>query len=289
MDLIRNYLSQRYPYEENKWKLIIPISLFIGLFMVIFQPFGLNDVGTQLKFLMLAGYGLVTFIILISNLVLIPALFPNTFREEKWTIGKELFFLLWILFTVGLGNLLYSTWVMDFLLTLNNMLIFQAYTLVVGIIPITALTLIKQNYLKHKNEERAKIISSSLAGLTQNEPTAEKVKFGSDTGKEQVSLLVSDLLFIKSDGNYITVGYLRNGKMTKTMLRNTMKYAADLMEPYPFILQCHRSWLVNLGRIKKVSGNSQGLRLLVEGFDEEIPVARNQSASFRKKITREPA
>jgi uncharacterized membrane protein YidH (DUF202 family) len=238
---------------------------------------------------MLTGYGLVTFIILIFDLILIPALFPKAFSEEKWTIIKELFFLLWILFTVGLANLLYSSRVMDFRLTLNNMLIFQAYTLVIGIIPITALILVKQSYLKHKNEASAKIITASLAGMAHNEPAAGQVKISSDSGKEQVSLLVSDLLFIKSEGNYITVGYLRNGRMTKTMLRNTMKYAADLMEPYTYILQCHRSWLVNLGRIKKVSGNSQGLRLVVEGFDEEIPVARNQSASFRQKITREPA
>jgi hypothetical protein len=281
---LRKYFSQQYPQEENRWRITTFISLFIGLFMTIFQPFGLIALQSQYKLFILAGYGLVTFIILVIDLILIPAVFPNIFRDEKWTLFKELVFLIFILFTVGLANLFYSSRVMGFLLTVNNMLVFQAYTLVVGIIPITALTLIKHNYLKHKNEESARIISAQLSTRVQDKPAAGLVQISSDNGKEQVSLPVSELLFIKSEGNYITVGYLKNGRVATSLLRNTMKYAVDLLEPFQFIQQCHRSWLVNLSRITKVSGNSQGLRITIEGFEEDIPVARKSATGFRQQM-----
>jgi hypothetical protein len=282
---LRSYFTQRYPIEKNIWKIIIPISVFIGLFMVVFQPFGLSNLELPAKNWLLAGYGLVTFVILIIDLLVIPALFPSAFRDEQWMIWKELLFLLWILFTVGLGNLLYSSRTLGFNLTLTNIMAFQAYTLAIGIIPVTAITLIKQNYLKHKNEESAEIISGKIVLHKPEELPAGLIQFFSDNEKDMLRINVNDLLFIKSEGNYITVGYLKNGKPARALLRNTMKYAADLLAPFPFIFQCHRSWIVNLHRISRVSGNSQGLRIIPEGLEEDIPVARTMTSAFRKLMT----
>ena len=285
MQRISKYLSQRYPLEKNIWKIIIPISVFIGLFMVVFQPFGLNNLDElPVKNWLLAGYGLVTFIILIIDLLMIPALFPSAFREEHWMIWKELLFLPWILFTVGLGNLLYSSWTLGFHLTMINIIAFQAYTLAIGMIPITAIILIKQNYLKRKNEESAEIISREIVLNRPEKLPAGQVHFFSDNEKDNLRINANDLLFIKSDGNYITIGYLKNGKPARALFRNTMKYAADLLAPFPFIFQCHRSWMVNLHRISEVQGNSQGLRIIIDGFEEEIPVARKIMNGFRKVI-----
>lgn len=284
MQRIRKYLSHLYPLEENIWKIIIPISVFIGLFLVVFQPFGLYDLIVKYKVFKLAGYGLVTFFMLIINLLLIPRLFPLRFKEEKWTVLKEICFLLWILFTVGLGNLLYSSLTMGFTLTTVNLLIFQVYTLAIGIIPVTVLTMIKQNYLNRKNRESAHLITSSIKEHQIYPGMEREIRISSENEKEYAVMKVQDLLFIKSDGNYITVGYLKSGTITMTLLRNTMKYAVDLLEPYPFIFQCHRSWLVNLHRISEVLGNSQGLRIIIDGFEEEIPVARKIMTGFRQAI-----
>jgi len=284
LNTISKYLTQRYPLIENSWEIIIPISLFIGLFMTIFQPFGVDDLLLRYKVFKLAGYGLVTFFVLIINLLLIPRLFPMRFKEEKWTVLKEILFLLWILFTVGLGNLLYSSLTMGFTLTTGNLLIFQAYTLAVGIIPVTVLTMIKQNYLNRKNRESAQVITSSIKEHQIYPGMEQEIRISSENEKEYAVMKVQDLLFIKSDGNYIMAGYLKNGKITRALLRNTMKYAIDLLEPYPFLFQCHRSWLVNLHRISEVLGNSQGLRIIIDGFEEEIPVARKIMTAFRQAI-----
>jgi hypothetical protein len=67
--MIKDYLNQPYPQIVSKWKVIILISLFIALFMLIFQPFGLSAFQGSYKALIIAGYGCVTFVILAFNLV----------------------------------------------------------------------------------------------------------------------------------------------------------------------------------------------------------------------------
>jgi len=284
MNRIRKYLSQPYPLEENVWKIIIPISLFIGLFMVIFQPFGLNNLQVDYKIFVLAGYGLVTFLIQVIDLFIMPLLLPGLYRSDRWTVLKEIVNLTWILFTVGLGNMVYSSFTMGFELNLNNIIIFQAYTLAIGIIPITALTLIKQGYLKRKNEDTARAINDTLVPHAPTGHSEQSVYLTGESQKEELTVHAGDIHFIRSDGNYITIGYQKNNRFTQLLLRNTMKYAAEKLAAFPFFYQCHRSWIVNLDRITRVSGNSQGLRVAVENFGEEIPVARKNAPEFRERI-----
>ncbi|MDX9905125.1 MAG: LytTR family DNA-binding domain-containing protein [Bacteroidales bacterium] len=283
---MRKYFKQQYPYEENKWKIILPISIFILFFMPVFQPFGLSEFQSAHKLLVLTGYGLVTFIILIIDLILIPVVFPKVYSEEKWTVFKEMLNFLLILFTIGLGNLVYSHFYIGFRLTLQNILIFQLFTVAIGIIPVVAIVMIKQSYLNRKNAINADMITSGLHHRPDAETQFSALKIFSEGGKEELEILFDDLLFIKSEGNYISTGYIKKGKMVRSLIRNTMKYAEELLAPFPAAYKCHRSWIVNLDKIEKVSGNSQGLKLTLEGFEEPVPVARNMASDFRQIMDR---
>jgi DNA-binding LytR/AlgR family response regulator len=150
--------------------------------------------------------------------------------------------------------MIYSVWFIRFNLTFTNVIIFQGFTLAVGVIPITALILIKQNYLSRRNRERAELITSALPGRGADDNMDQQIRISSDNEKEYVVMKVQDFLFIKSDGNYITVGYLKSGKILTALLRNTLKYAEDLLASFRFIYKCHRSWLVNLNKVSKVRG-----------------------------------
>ena len=41
MDILE-YLRKPYPLNLNRWGIIIVISLFVSVFMLVFQPFGLH-------------------------------------------------------------------------------------------------------------------------------------------------------------------------------------------------------------------------------------------------------
>ena len=66
------------------------------------------------------------------------------------------------------------------------------------------------------------------------------------------------------------------------LLRMTMKQAEEVTGGSPLVVKCHRAFLVNLRKVVKVSGNSQGYRLLLEGCPEEIPVSRAYSKQVKE-------
>ena len=97
MNLIK-YLKQPFPKSEYKWRITILISVFIALFLIVFEPFNINLFESNQKTFILAGYGVVTFIALVINLFLIEAIFPSFFDEKNWTLWKDFVWLIWIIF-----------------------------------------------------------------------------------------------------------------------------------------------------------------------------------------------
>ena len=256
---------QSYPVVESRWKIVLPISFFVCFFMIIFQPFGLSGYTGTDKYLVLGGYGLVTFLVLFFNLFIIPWLFPGFLKEEKWTVWKELIFLLWILFTIGLANLFYTSFFFNLRFSLTSILTVQLFTMAIGVIPITMLTIVKQNFLNRRNRITADQLSATISARKSIANGSSEIRLMSDNGKDEISLLISDLLAIDAEGNYITLYCRIDDKPQTILLRNTLLYAEEVLSPFPEIFKCHRSYLVNLNRVEKVTGNSQGYRLVVDG------------------------
>ena len=99
-------INKPYPQTLNRWKITFAVSLFIALFVIIFQPFGLQSVQVEYKGILLVGYGFITFIILTFNLFILTSLLPNIFNEDKWTVKKEILWVSWIVISISIGNYL---------------------------------------------------------------------------------------------------------------------------------------------------------------------------------------
>ena len=91
-------------------------------------------------------------------------------------------------------------------------------------------------------------------------------------------------MFIKSDGNYSTV-YLKKGdELRKKMIRNTLKSLENELINMEKIVRCHKSYIVNLNKVKQVTGNARGYNFILEGLEMTIPVSRNFPKSYFKEI-----
>jgi hypothetical protein len=129
----------------------IQFSSFISFFLIIFQPFGLQYLNSDRKSLLLAGYGLVTFVVLFIDLFIVPFVFPAVFKEEKWTVSREIMFLIGIVVTIAIWNYLYSVllsivpWV-----GIKGFIIFATFTLSIAIIPIIGVIVISHNTMLRK-------------------------------------------------------------------------------------------------------------------------------------------
>lgn len=279
---ILKYLNQPFPKQEKKWKLIVSISLFVALFLIVFQPFRINLTENKNIYLILIGYGLITFCTLVVNLIFIEDIFKDFFNDLKWTIWKEFIWLIWIIFSIGLGNAFYTSFVfgMYFKINLTFFIHFQFITLSVGILPITVLILIKQKYLYKKHSNSANELNQNLTPSEDSLHLENRIKIIADNEKDFVEFNLNDFLFIESSGNYVEVNLTEK----KETLRCTIKRCMSFFKTNSGITQCHRAFIVNSTKIINAKGNSQGLKLKLKDCEAEIPVSRNYVKSIKEMI-----
>ena len=88
-------VNEPYPFDNSLKKdgiSAFAFGLFIFLFLLVFQPFGLSNYKADSKILDLAGYGLVTTVVLFAICRLSTVLFSNWYSKQTWTVGKNIFF-----------------------------------------------------------------------------------------------------------------------------------------------------------------------------------------------------
>lgn len=292
-------LKQPYPFENSLVKrsaVAFGVGLFVFLFLYIFKPFELGTYeGSQL--LLTLGYGLVTtLIIAIFNLMMLFS-FQNYFTESGWTLGREIIWTLIMIALIGITNTTYTMFCGISNFSLRSVLYFELYTISIGFFPVTLSILINYYRLKSGYENESSLINSKLnqtetnqntAGteLSQNTPLSDNIiAIISENGKDVFNYNSDDIIFIKSADNYIEVYYVgENEKFSSQLIRATLKKCEALFQNHSQFFRCHKSYLINLNHVKKVSGNAQGYKLHVQHTDELIPVSRIHNETIKTKL-----
>ena len=283
-------LNQPFPLERNSkkdWIIILSVSLFIALFMAGFKPFGLQKSHMEYKHLFLAGYGAVTFLVLVLFLRIIPPLFKSWFVEHLWTVKKHIVWLTLLVFTIGVGNYVYTISLTEFFAwNWRSFLLFQFFTLVIGIIPVTVMTLADVNYNLKKNLAMAQSLNREIHEQGPHTTIDRPVELSGKNKNEKLSLSPNQIFYVQSEGNYIRICYEEEGKVHKPMIRSTLSGIKEQLQEAPGIIQCHRTFLVNSDKIAEARGNAQGFSLRLHGTDETVPVSRKYVPLIRQSIAR---
>ncbi len=106
------------------------------------------------------------------------------------------------------------------------------------------------------------------------------VPFYDEKGKLKLSVVIDDILYIEASDNYVSVFYLLNNKVSKYMVRNTLKNLEEKLKKIGFI-RCHRSYLVNFNKVKVLKREKEGLFLVLNVNGELIlPVSKTYVSSI---------
>jgi DNA-binding LytR/AlgR family response regulator len=292
--------SQPYPSEESVRRLLVKsivIGSFVGLFLLIFQPFGLDDWETSGKALKILGFGLVTMLVMMADSLLLPILFPRYFSDQDWTVGREIIRTLLLIVVIAIGNRLYLAWLFNTTALSHGWLPILGMTFIVGIFPTIGAVLL--NYIiQLRKYSRAAAAISDQSDLSQSQepwlreqvsavrPTdipAPMLNLIADNEKDSLTLRADKLLFIESTDNYCTVVYIDHTtagieQSLKPLLRTSLSrletQIATSLGAGAHVVRCHRSYIVNLNRVERVSGNAQGYKLHLYGGQFQVPVAR---------------
>jgi|GEM_PF-7034681 len=133
-------------------------------------------------------------------------------------------------------------------------------------------------------------VAHTVSQEQQHDPMAE-ITFRSEDEKTLLKLHPQQLMLVQAEGNYIMLYWNEpNHRVEKTLIRLPIGVAEKLLTDYSFFFRCHRSYIINLNEIRKLSGshsikgNARGLAIKLASLDIEIPVARNRIDEFKVKV-----
>ncbi len=283
-------LNQPYPTESSKARSLVKsvgIGAFVGLFLLVFQPFGLDSWQTSAKALKILGFGGIALVVMLANFLILPVLWPIYFSDKRWTVGKEISRIMAAVIIIAIGNRLYLGWLLNEPVSVGGWLWAMGVTFSIGIFPVIgSITL---NYIIRLR--RYSLVAGGLpvhapsphpvptANGVTNHPDASPdhtVTLIADNEKDTLTLLSRDLLYIESSDNYCTIVYLKNGQVAKPLLRSSLS-RLETQIAQVHIVRCHRSFVVNLDRVERVTGNAQGYKLHLSNGQFQIPVSRQNS------------
>lgn len=274
-------LNKPYPFNDDlkyNSKLIFFISIGVLVFLYLFQPLDVSLMDNKQKLYVVVGLGVVTFLSLSLNLLILPSLFPSIFIKRIWNIKKEIIWNIWILTTISVGYYLYykllGIFEVDFKMILG--------LIIIAIIPITGLITVSRNRILRSYLKLSEGINKKLKEKKSIED--KLVHFESDYVKDNLSIKVNLLLLIRAANNYIEVFWKEGDEVKNKMIRTSLSKAEYLLKEHKFIFKCHRSYMVNMRSIDKIEGNIQGYKIFFENIDFPIPVSKNFAFKLKQLI-----
>lgn len=296
MKRLTELLHSPYPALCQRWKTVLIPSVIIFLIIYLLQPFGIAQIHNAHKFLILLGYGMVTGMALGVFVYVLPALFPNYYNEQRWTLGKQLLNILMNCVLIAVGNWLYTSWLYGLEPSWYLLLVCMLWVAILAPFPTTIFLMWNRNLLLARNLKEATEMNFYLSkkivyedrNHTSEEDCSKALIFSGGT-KEVLEVKADNFLYAEAEGNYVKVTCysVKDGKVVQKLLRVTMKQAEETIANYSYIIRCHRAFLVNVRKVVKVEGNSQGYRLRLEGCEEEVPVSRAYAKEMKTLIENE--
>lgn len=284
--------------EEFSIRNHLPLALQAGVYVFLFVCLlngSFDDPGAMG---VVAGLSVGMIVVVLVANVVVPKLWPAFYDEDRWTVGRHILQTLFVLLGISGSNQLILK-----LLHVGGLTFGQMYLLVtaIGFFPIMLGVFVAERRRLNRNLAHAQTLNDQLAHRTEltssapipSQPTAQPVLdetptqrllLLSENGRERLSLLPNQLLFVESVGNYVDVHWLNLSQPQKTVLRSTLKEIGTALTDYPQFFRCHRAFVVNLNAVSHTEGNARGYQLTLTGTSVTVPVSRSYLAAFDERL-----
>jgi len=258
------YLNEK----RNLVRLILFTSLFALVFINLYSPFGAEKWFklTRFEFFSYSSLIILTgvLVVVISRIIMYKVCKRNTINIWQY--------LLWIFAEILLMALFYALfekfYLKDQRLFAEIVKVSSRNTALVLLLPYSVLWLYFSWIDKKEQIDRladVQIFSSNIR---------EMIPFYDDKGILKFSINKENLLYLESAENYVSICYLNKGKVSKYLLRDTLKKVEESFSGTE-IIRCHRSYMVNFDKVKVIKKDKYGLTLELDNPSvTDIPVSK---------------
>lgn len=246
MDFRTSYLPPVFFRFSQQIIHFIGIPVFFFLFATLYCPFDLKEV-LELRY---GGFAFnsaiissILFVILfLTRTVLWGLRNISTFRRSTyvfWCVAEVLVSSLFISLYVTLMSGRTHTYIDVLPTVLGELSAILVY-------PYLLLTLILESAL--------------MSRYSVSDTDNSKMRFYDEKHKLKLVAEPRSVLYIQSDENYCNIFYTEGGHVKSLMLRSTMKSLENMCSKYG-IFRCHRSYYVNVSRIKVLRREKESLNM----------------------------
>jgi TRAP-type mannitol/chloroaromatic compound transport system permease small subunit len=261
---IPSYLNEK----QNIIRLILFTSLFALVFINTYSPFG-ADRWYNLTSLEFFTYSSLVILIGVLVVVISRIIMYHLCKRQTINIWQ---YLLWIFAEVFSMAMVYAIsekfFLKDSRLFSDLLRNSSRNTALVLLLPYSVLWLYFS--WRDKKEQIEKLEELPLF----SENSRDMIPFYDEKGVLKFSVKKENLLYLESAENYVNICYLNKGKVSKYLLRDTLKKIEETFSGTE-IIRCHRSYMVNFEKVKVIRKDRDGLKL---EFDNpsvtDIPVSK---------------
>jgi len=261
---IPSYLNEK----RNIIRMVIFTSLFALVFINIYSPFGVDRWFnlTRLEFLTYSSL-----VILTGVLVVVVSRIIMYYYGRRLIINYYHYFA-WIFAEIMLMSLFYALFekfiLKDVRIFTELVKLSAQNTALVLLLPYSVMWLYFSWHDKKEQIERMEEIRSSSGNVRDMLP------FYDEKSVLKFSIKKDSLLYLESSENYVTIFYLNKGKISKYLLRDTLKKMEEKFSGTE-IVRCHRSYMVNFEKVKVIKKDKDGLKLELDNPSvTDIPVSK---------------
>lgn len=276
------YLKRPCPIldtNRSKFLLAFSVAVFVFLFLITFQPFGILDEIHRSKLFVATGYALIAFV-----LCQVYTFVWNGYAAKKdinVTVGMSILVAFILITIIGITNHFFGLYVHnpEFIKQETLPVFFTKsvlFTHAVGLFPFVFIT------FHFESKLRTYHLGKSASFVAQKYEVSNNLIVIAGEGQDQSIEFTSDSFrFARASGNYVEFHLIKEGAAKKELQRLTLSKLEEQFAQHSFpTMKTHRSYIVNLSKIESVNGNAQGYALKLDGLEERVPVSRYKVNDF---------
>lgn len=295
---ISQFLSLEFSYlqtKKYKWIYIISASLFVLVFLILFRPFGLAG---EFESPINSTLDISTFLFSISFTTFL-GLYLSQFMLRPLVKGKVKIkeYFLWLIFEAFI--LTSFNFVIAFFIPdlghdpieeeLNFQFQFFNFIKCISILLFPFMGTILYEIIQSLNDE-VKELETTIEAYKityKNLDAAHQYLIIRDENDNlELKLKLDNFLFAESGNQYVIIHYLEQDVIKKHIVRTRLKKLLESYTELP-LKQCHRSYAINLMKIKSLKRNDGKLFLLIDNVKAfKVPVSKSYMEEIKELVSK---
>lgn len=274
------YIHER----KNTIHLILFTAFFALVFINVFKPFGSRSWYPNISDFTFFVFS--SLIVLTGMLVVVLSRLLMGLYTKKNGI-TYIKYIIWVAAEILAMSLFYALFTKyipkegvnkDFIITLQEAIKNSSLVL---LLPYAMAWL----YFSWKDKNR---LLEKIAQTTTPVESPKKglIGFPDEKGELKISIMLESLLYIDSADNYATIHYLNKTKITNFLIRNSLKWMDENLSKDTPLVRCHRSYIVNLDKVKVLRKTKEGIFLELDALNTpDIPVSKTYYDRVMEKFS----